>query len=117
MICDMKRRALLSVLLLSLATALPQTHAQDRPKETKEQKRARKAAEQAYAQAALRRGEILPMGRILELVREAVPGDLLELELDVGRLVYEATVLTATGQIRKLELDARTGAIIKVQAK
>lgn len=113
-----------TALLLALLTTVQVVSAPDafakehkQVKETKEQKRARKAAEQAYAQEALQRGEILPMARILELARAAVPGDLLKLELDNRKLVYKATILTANGQICKLELDARNGAVIKFEVK
>lgn len=111
---------MLALLLASLTTvqvvSAPVAFAKE-AKESKEQKRARKAAEQAYAQEALQRGEILPMARILELARAAVPGDLLKLELDNRKLVYKATILTSNGQICKLELDARNGAVIKFELK
>ena len=104
-----------ALLCLALVAGAGPAHAQ--AKESKEAKHARKAAEQAYAQEALRRGEILPMGQILELVRRGVPGDLLKIELDNGRLAYKVKVLTPDGRIRKLELAARDGSIIKSEAQ
>ena len=86
-------------------------------KETKEQKRARKLAEQRYAHEALQRGEILPMARILVIAGEFVPGELLKVELDHKKLLYKVTILTPSGQIRKLELDARNGAFVKMDTK
>lgn len=110
---------LLALLTTAQVVAAPPAFAKEhrQAKETKEQKRARKVAEQAHAQEALLRGEILPMARILELARVAVPGDLLKLELDHRRLVYKATILTPDGRICKLELDARNGAVIKFEVK
>lgn len=100
-------------ILLYLGTGIDVAYA----KESKEQKRERKAAEQQYAQDALRRGEILPMARILEISRTYVPGDLIKVELDNRKLVYKVTILTAAGQIRKLELNARDGAFVKIDNK
>lgn len=86
-------------------------------KETKEEKRARKLAEQRYAHEALQRGEILPMATILVIAGEYVPGELLKVELDNRKLLYKVTILTPSGQVRKLELDARDGAFVKIDTK
>lgn len=108
------------VLVLALAflgsctVGVAEVHAK---KESKEQKRARKLAEQQYAHDALRRGEILPMARILALAGEYVPGELLKVQLDNKKLLYKVEILTPSGQIRKLELDARDGAFVKMDTK
>ncbi len=69
------------------------------------------------ARAALQRGEILPITRILPLVAQYLPGDVVEVRLDTrrGRLNYEIRVLTSSGQVRKLVLDARTGASVAIE--
>ena len=69
------------------------------------------------ARALLERGEILPLARILEIVRAQVPGDVIEVELDRddGVWEYEVKVLTAAGIVRKVELDARDGTVLKVK--
>ena len=69
------------------------------------------------ARALLERGEILPLARILEIVRAREPGDVIEVELDRddGVWEYEVKVLTAAGIVRKVELDARDGTVLKVK--
>ena len=73
--------------------------------------------DQDIARGALQRGEVLPMARILTLVAQHLPGDIIEVELDTARdqLRYEIKVLTAAGQVRELRLDARTGAFISIE--
>jgi len=73
--------------------------------------------DQDAARAALQRGEVLPIARILELVGQHLPGDVVEVELDTrkGRLTYEIKVLTPQGRVRELVLDARTGAYIAIE--
>ena len=69
------------------------------------------------ARAALQRGEILPITRILPLVAQYLPGDVVEVKLESrrGRLNYEIKVLTSSGRIRNLVLDARTGASVAIE--
>jgi uncharacterized membrane protein YkoI len=72
---------------------------------------------QDIAREALQRGEVLPMARILTLVAQYLPGDVIGVELDTQRdmLRYEIRVLTAAGEVRELRLDARTGAFISIE--
>ena len=61
---------------------------------------------------ALRRGEVLPLGEILAIAEQHVPGDVIEVELESDRkqaLVYEIKILTRTGRVREVRIDARTG--------
>ena len=37
------------------------------------------------------------------------------LERENDRLIYEIKVLTATGRVREVEVDARTGAVLKIE--
>lgn len=69
------------------------------------------------ARALLERGEILPLGRILPLALARVPGDVIEVELDHGKhgWEYEVKVLTETGRVREVKLNAATGTIRKVE--
>jgi uncharacterized membrane protein YkoI len=66
------------------------------------------------ALTALRRGEILPLAEILTKVRQHTPGELIavELERERGVFIYEIRVLTPTGSVRKVDLNARTGAVL-----
>jgi uncharacterized membrane protein YkoI len=70
------------------------------------------------ARILLRRGEILPLSRILDVVHRRVPGDVIEVEL--GRShhhgwEYEIKVLTAEGRVRKVKVNAGTGVIRKIE--
>jgi uncharacterized membrane protein YkoI len=69
------------------------------------------------ARALLQRGEILPLARILEVAQRRVPGDVIEVELereDSG-WEYDVKVLTPAGIVRKITLNARNGAVLKVK--
>ena len=69
------------------------------------------------ARAALQRGEILPLPRILEIVAEQAPGDVIEVELDDnhGVLEYEVKVLAADGRVREVKMNARTGVVREIE--
>lgn len=75
-----------------------------------------KSRQHDVVREALRRGEILSLQRILAIVEKHVPGDILEIELEgpkKGRpMIYEIKVLTETGRVRKIKLDARTGVVL-----
>lgn len=62
-------------------------------------------------------GKVLSEDRIIEMINKARPGEVTELELDrdLGRLVYEAEVRDAQGQEWDLELDAATGEVLGEQ--
>ncbi len=69
------------------------------------------------ARVLLQRGEILPLAQILEVVQRRVPGDVIEVELereDSG-WEYDVKVLTPTGLVRKVTLNARNGAVVKIK--
>lgn len=69
------------------------------------------------ARELLRRGEILPLAKILAVVQERVPGDVIEVELDREDegWEYEVKVLTRSGRVRKLYLDAATGEVTRIK--
>src|SRR5215471_10811517 len=69
------------------------------------------------ARGALERGEVLPISRLLSIAAQYLPGDVIEVRLDPrrnGDLNYKIRVLTQTGRIRELVLDARTGAYVGI---
>ncbi len=69
------------------------------------------------ARRLLQKGEILPLTQILEIAQRRVPGDVIEVELeseDTG-WEYKVKVLTPTGQVRKITLNARNGAVLKIK--
>ncbi|HRP78853.1 MAG TPA: PepSY domain-containing protein [Aquamicrobium sp.] len=66
------------------------------------------------ARAALERGEILPLSRILAIVEREVGGHVIEVELDRddGRHVYEVEAVSRDGRLVELSIDAATGAVL-----
>jgi uncharacterized membrane protein YkoI len=73
--------------------------------------------DQDLARQALQRGEVLPIARILELVAQHQPGDVIEVQLDErrGRLEYQIKVLARSGRVVELALDAHTGALLRLE--
>ena len=73
------------------------------------------------ARQALEAGEVLPLRTILERVERQHPGQVIDVELereheDKGgheRWVYKIKLLRSGGELAKLKVDARTGAIGK----
>lgn len=65
------------------------------------------------ARDAVRRGEILPIERIMEAVAADTPGQVLEVELEQrGRhWIYEVEVLRADGVLVEREVDAADGTV------
>lgn len=63
-----------------------------------------------------REGVIMPFEQLMQGLERHYPGATLleaELEEEDGVLVYEVEILTTTGVVRELELDARDGQILK----
>ena len=75
-----------------------------------------KSREQQTIREAVARGEVLPLPKILVIAQKAMPGDIIEVELEQKEwgLKYELKILTATGHVRKVDINARTGAIVKI---
>lgn len=72
-------------------------------------------ADQQAARRALERKEILPLPRILTTVGRRVPGDVLKVELERRgeRFIYEVRVLRRDGRVIEVDVDARTGAVLR----
>lgn len=66
---------------------------------------------------ALQRGEVLPLVKILAIASEQVPGDVIEVELEDEHkvLIYEIKILTGTGRVREVKIDARTGKVLSIE--
>lgn len=64
-------------------------------------------------------GEILSLEKIAASARSIKPGEILEteLELEHGRYIYEVELLDARGQVWELNLDAKTGKLIKLESE
>lgn len=74
--------------------------------------------DQVEARELLRRGEILPLGNILQIVQARVPGDIIEVELDRSDKhgwEYEVKVLAGNGRVLEVDVNARTGEIRKIE--
>jgi uncharacterized membrane protein YkoI len=72
---------------------------------------------QDCALGAFQRGEVRPLSEVLAVARARFPGEVVkvELEREDGIWVYEIKILTASGRVRELEINAKTLAIIKVE--
>jgi uncharacterized membrane protein YkoI len=70
------------------------------------------------ARQALLRKSVLPLSRILSIAAERAPGEVIEVELEEaspGKLKYDLKILAKNGRVRELELDAKTGATLKLE--
>lgn len=106
-------RTLLVTFLLFHAIAF-QTQAQDAglpPIETED------GLDAAFARAAVLDGRILPLDRILDILRADFKGEIIEIQLEYedGELAYEFDLVSPEGRVFEVEIDARTGAIIEVE--
>ena len=62
---------------------------------------------------------VLPIERILDEARNAVPGTITEVELEPehGKLIYEVEILTSDNKQVEIEYDAKTGAELSREVK
>ena len=76
-----------------------------------------KKNEHNVVREALQRGEVLPLVKILAIANQQVPGDVIEVELEDEKsaLVYEIKILTSTGRVREVKIDARTGQVLTIE--
>lgn len=107
----MIKAALPIAALLALAAAVPASTA-DKPDHAQ-----RKLLEQREIREAVAKKELLPLPRILAIAQAKAPGEVIKVELerkDWG-LQYEVKLLTPSGRVREVDIDARTGAVRKVE--
>ena len=66
------------------------------------------------ARQALETGQIRPLDEILRAAREAVPGDVVSVDLkrDDGRWRYKLRILGADGKRRTVKVDARSAKVL-----
>ena len=109
----MVKRVLASAaIFVAIAAAAPTV-----PAGATDTKAERKAAEQQAIRDAVRRGQLLPLPRILAIAQRRVAGEVLKTELEQKSwgLQYEVKILTPTGRVREVKLNARTGAVVKIE--
>ena len=73
-----------------------------------------KHSDQDEARDAVRKGKIMPLTAILEIVTKREPGTVMEVELETkdGKLTYRIEVLNEKGRRREIRLDARDGDVL-----
>ena len=73
-------------------------------------------SDQDDARDALRRGKVMPLTAILEIVARREPGTVLDAELETedGVLTYKIDLLSDAGRKVRFRLNARTGEILAV---
>lgn len=78
-----------------------------------------KDADHDRARNALQAGEVMPLKSLLAQVERSHPGQVLEVELEQehGQWVYEFKLLQANGRLLRLDLDARTGALLRERVR
>ena len=66
------------------------------------------------ARDAVERGEILPLARVLALLEQQHPGQVIEVELEIsdGIRVYEIELVTPDGRLIEVDMNAATGEIL-----
>lgn len=61
----------------------------------------------------------LPLSRILDIARQRVAGEVIDVDLDEDddddTAVYKLEILTPEGRAIEMELDARTGAVLDIE--
>jgi uncharacterized membrane protein YkoI len=69
------------------------------------------------AHRLVQEGRILPLAEILERVQSEVPGQVIEveLELDDGVYEYELKIISPDGKVLEVEVDAASGKILDIE--
>lgn len=69
------------------------------------------------ARKLLESGKIKPLDDILKIVKQKHPGKLLEVELEIEDklIVYEVEILTGSGIVKEIYINAKTGKIISAE--
>ena len=69
------------------------------------------------AKRLLSEGRIKPLAEVLDAVKRQVPGEMLEVELELEDTgyVYELKLLRPDGKVQEIEADAASGKILKIE--
>jgi len=91
-----------------------------------DKKSERQESDHERARIAVESGNVVPLALILQRVEALYHGTVIEVELEneeddggehVAGFLYEIKLLTPQGNLLKLELDARTMAVLKVKGR
>jgi len=69
------------------------------------------------ARDAFRRGEIVSLDRVMNVVQRRYRGRVLNVRLDGRRLIYHLRMLTRRGRVLRIAVDARTADILSVRGE
>lgn len=71
------------------------------------------------ARKALESGQVLPLQQILQKISKDYPVQVIEVELErkSNGWIYEIKQLSTDGSLSKLEVDAKTGIVLKQKSK
>lgn len=77
------------------------------------------SSDAARIRTAVARGLAMPLPRILDLASSRVPGEVLKVDLQdsTGRLTYEVKILAPNGTMSAIFLDARSGAVLRIETR
>ncbi len=69
------------------------------------------------AKRLLGEGRIKPLSEVLDAVKRQVPGEMLEVELELGKTgyVYELKLLRPDGKVQEIVADAASGDVLKIE--
>ena len=69
------------------------------------------------AKRLLSEGRIKPLAEVLDAVQRQVPGEMLEVELELEKTgyVYELKLLRPDGKVQEVEADAASGNLLKIE--
>lgn len=71
------------------------------------------------ARQALQAGKVLPLRSVLDIVERDYPGQVVKVEFeeDDGLFLYEIRLLQPGGNLVKLKIDARDGAVLGMKGR
>ena len=71
------------------------------------------------ARKALESGQVLPLQQILQKISKDYPAQVIEIDLEHkwNGWIYEIKQIGPDGSLSKLEVDAKTGAVLKQKSK
>ncbi|MFD1332220.1 PepSY domain-containing protein [Methylopila musalis] len=97
-------RTLIGAAALALALTLGQTA----PGHTDDTRAHYEASE------ALKSGRVRPLEEIVAIARKEIGGDIIEIEFehDDGRYIYELEIISPSGKLLEVKIDAATGVIL-----